>query len=117
LLCAPLRTGYVCFGSHSTNFPVITSDSGAKFADHRAASGSSQVASSWCSSSAQPQPYGRDGGVRVRNVSASTARLSAVKCSSSAERISAAGTRSGTVRSSRTSIQCISTHECQSKQP
>ena len=48
---------------------------------------------------------------------ASAASPSGVNWASSAALISASGTAAGTVLSSRTRTQCISTQECQSKLP
>jgi hypothetical protein len=87
-------------------------------AAHFCPSGSSQVAVSWISARAQAQPCGRcatpPGPVTK---SASAARATGVNCAPSADRISLAGTQSAAVRSNRTSAQCISTEECQSKLP
>ena len=97
---------------------MSTAASGASASDQRRASASSQPASSSARVSAQPQPYGRSQlAPEPAAHSASAASPSGENCRSSAARTSATGTPPGTTRSSRTSSQCISTHECQSRLP
>ena len=79
---------------------------------------SSRLAISCTSASAQAQPYGRSNRPSsLATKRASAAAFSAVNWASSAAMISSAGTAGPASRSSRTSSQCISTQECQSRLP
>jgi len=98
--------------------PVSASASGVIAASQRRAPASSRLAISCTSASAQAQPYGRSNRPSsLATKRASAASFPAVNWASSAAMISSAGTAGPASRSSRTSSQCISTQECQSRLP
>ncbi len=110
--------GYDCPGSQPRNARVRASASGAMASPHLRASGVSQLCVSCTRARAQPQPCGRSARASALPTnSASAASATGVNWAPSADRIPLPGTSPGTVRSSRSRVQCIWTEECQSKLP